>query len=48
MSAPSGELSRARTPVLLLAGLTAVGLLAGTLMGWKVMARPAPAPVLHA
>ena len=37
----------ARTPVLLLAGVALACLLAGAALGWKVIARPGPAPVLH-
>jgi Tol biopolymer transport system component len=38
----------AKTPVLLLAGLVLAGLLVGSVVGWKLLARPEPAPVLHA
>jgi Tol biopolymer transport system component len=48
MATGLSESARARTPALLLAGLAAAGLLAGTLVGWQVLARPAPAAVLHA
>jgi serine/threonine protein kinase len=38
---------RGRAPALLLVGVTAACLLLGTFVGWKVVARPAPAPLLH-
>jgi len=47
MAAPA-EQAPARTPVLLLVGLALVGLVGGTFLGWKVLARPEPAPVVHA
>jgi Tol biopolymer transport system component len=39
---------RGRAPALLLIGVTCACLAVGALVGWKVLGRPAPAPVLHA
>jgi Tol biopolymer transport system component len=39
---------RGRAPALLLVGVTAACLVVGALIGWKVLGRPQPAPVLHA
>ena len=41
------ESAPARTPVLLLAGVALACLLGGAALGWKVLARPEPMPVLH-
>jgi len=48
MAAMPAERTQARVPVLMLAGMVAVCLLAGSFLGWKVLARPDPAPLLHA
>jgi len=48
MMAPAAEHTRARPPVLLLAGLALACLIAGTFLGWKILAQPEPAPVIHA
>jgi Tol biopolymer transport system component len=47
IAAPA-EQAPAKTPVLLLVGLALVGLVGGTFLGWKILAQPEPAPVVHA
>ena len=48
MTAAPAERVRAKTPVPLLAVLALVCLAAGTVLGWKVVSQPQPAPLLHA
>jgi len=48
MSAAPAETVAGKPPVLLLVALALVGLLAGTFLGWKVLATSDPVPVLHA
>ncbi len=48
MTAPAAERAPAKTPVPLLIGLALLGLVGGTFLGWKVLANPDPAPVVHA
>ena len=47
MTAPTEERARAKTPVAMLAVLALVCLAMGTALGWKVVAQPKPAPLLH-
>jgi len=48
MAAPAAEHVPAKPPVLLLAGLALACLIAGTFLGWKILAQPEPTPILHA
>jgi Tol biopolymer transport system component len=48
MVAPTEERAPSKPPVLLLAGLALACLLAGVFLGWKILARPELAPVVHA
>ncbi len=43
----AADVVRGRAPALLLLGVTAACLLVGLLVGWKVLGRSAPPPVLH-
>ncbi|MEN8005720.1 MAG: protein kinase [Candidatus Krumholzibacteriota bacterium] len=47
MDAAPAESARAKTPVPLLAILALVCLSVGTVLGWKIVAQPKPAPLLH-
>ncbi len=47
MAAQPAERAPAKTPVPLMVALALVCLVAGTALGWKVVAQPEPAPLLH-
>ncbi|MCK9995751.1 MAG: serine/threonine-protein kinase [Candidatus Krumholzibacteria bacterium] len=47
LDAPPAERGRSKPPVLLMVGLALACLMSGAFLGWKVLARQEPAPVLH-